>query len=168
MLAIAETLLLSNDSNRHLYLYDTYDEMSSPTENDTDINNRNAATLLKKEDKATGEVWAFSGLEEVKQTMSRCTYNSDLLHFIKGKVEDTTPQNLPGNIALLRLDTDWYESTKHELNHLFPSLVEGGVLIIDDYGFWKGARKAVDEYFTENNLQILLTRMDDTGRMGIK
>ena len=83
-------------------------------------------------------------------------------------MEDTIPKNLPEKIALLRLDTDWYESTKHELIHLFPRLVPGGVLIIDDYGFWKGARQAVDEYFAENGIRILLTRMDDTGRMAIK
>jgi hypothetical protein len=85
-----------------------------------------------------------------------------------GKVEDTIPADIPEKIALLRLDTDWYESTKHELIHLFPRLQKGGVLIIDDYGFWKGARKAVDEYFAENNIQILLNRIDDTGRMAIK
>ena len=68
----------------------------------------------------------------------------------------------------MRLDTDWYESTKHELIHLFPKISKGGVLIIDDYGFWEGARKAVDEYISENNIQILLNRIDNTGRIAIK
>jgi hypothetical protein len=83
-------------------------------------------------------------------------------------VEDTIPANLPGEIAILRLDTDWYESTKHEMEHLFPLLVRGGVLIIDDYGHWQGARKAIDEYLTENSITILLNRIDYTGRIGIK
>ena len=68
----------------------------------------------------------------------------------------------------MRLDTDWYESTKHELTHLFPLLSSGGVIIIDDYGHWQGAKKAVDEYFEENNIKILLNRIDYTGRVGIK
>ena len=78
------------------------------------------------------------------------------------------PEFSPETISILRLDTDWYESTRHELIHLFPRLVKGGVIIIDDYGFWKGAKKAVDEYFAENNIPILLNRIDTTGRIGIK
>ena len=78
------------------------------------------------------------------------------------------PGYLPSGIALLRLDTDWYESTKHELEHLYPLLVSGGVIIIDDYGHWKGAKKAVDEYIKDNNLPLLLNRIDYTGRIGIK
>jgi O-methyltransferase len=87
---------------------------------------------------------------------------------VKGKVEDTVPKNAPEKIALLRLDTDWYESTRHELVHLFPRLVPGGVLIIDDYGHWQGARKAVDEYIAGNQVKILLNRVDYTGRIGVK
>ena len=83
-------------------------------------------------------------------------------------MEDTIPGTMPGEIALLRLDTDWYESTYHELKFLFPKLVKGGVLIIDDYGHWQGAREAVDQYFKENNIHMLLNRIDYTGRIGIK
>ncbi|MBV1831309.1 hypothetical protein HNW77_11720 [Komagataeibacter sp. AV436] len=72
----------------------------------------------------------------------------------------------PEKIAVLRLDTDWYESTRHELEHLYPRLVPGGVLIIDDYGYWAGARKAVDEYFSDK--PILLNRLDNTGRIAVK
>ena len=88
--------------------------------------------------------------------------------YIKGKVEETIPNIVPEKIALLRLDTDWYESTKHELIHLFPRLQKGGILILDDYGYWQGARKAVDEYFAELNLSIFLSRIDETGRIAIK
>jgi hypothetical protein len=91
-----------------------------------------------------------------------------MIHYVKGKVEETIPSVIPEKIALLRLDTDWYESTRHELIHLFPRLVKGGVLIIDDYGYWKGARKAVDEYIRENKIQILLNRLDETGRIALK
>ena len=74
----------------------------------------------------------------------------------------------PGEIALLRLDTDWYESTRHELVHLFPRLSRNGVLIIDDYGHWKGARKAVDDYIREKSLHLFLHRIDYTGRLTLK
>jgi hypothetical protein len=88
------------------------------------------------------------------------------VQFVKGKVEDTIPQTISEKIALLRLDTDWYESTAHELKYLYPKLSTKGVLIIDDYGHWEGCRKAVDEYFATNTL--LLNRIDYTGRIAIK
>ena len=85
-----------------------------------------------------------------------------------GKVEQTIPAAAPPSIALLRLDTDWYESTRHELEYLFPRLAIGGVLIIDDYGWWAGARRAVDEYFGAHSAPILLNIIDDTGRVGVR
>ncbi|HSR89761.1 MAG TPA: TylF/MycF/NovP-related O-methyltransferase, partial [Gemmatimonadales bacterium] len=78
------------------------------------------------------------------------------------------PDAAPSTISLLRLDTDWYESTRHELTHLFPRLSPGGVLIIDDYGHWQGARKATDEYFARHSVRMLLNRIDYTGRIGVK
>ena len=93
---------------------------------------------------------------------------AELLRYAPGKVEDTLPAAAPDKIALLRLDTDWYESTRHELEHLFPRLSPGGVLIVDDYGHWQGARRAVDEYFAENGVTMLLNRIDYTGRIGVK
>ncbi len=170
MLAIAKVLTMHNDINRRLFMYDTFEGMSEPTAEDKSTADESAAKMLKKEDreKNSGGVWAYSSLDEVKATMQLSEYKTSLIHYIKGKVEDTIPSTMPLKIALLRLDTDWYESTRHELIHLFPLLVTGGVLIIDDYGFWKGARKAVDEYFAENKIQILLNRMDETGRMAIK
>ncbi|HYM86681.1 MAG TPA: TylF/MycF/NovP-related O-methyltransferase, partial [Pseudoxanthomonas sp.] len=74
----------------------------------------------------------------------------------------------PECIALLRLDTDWYESTRHEMIHLFPRLCVGGVLILDDYGHWLGARRAVDEYLGEHNVPLFLQRIDYTGRYAVK
>jgi len=75
-------------------------------------------------------------------------------------VENTIPKTLPDKIAILRLDTDWYESTYHELIHLYPKLVIGGILIIDDYGCWNGSKKAVDTYFEENNISVFIHRVD--------
>jgi hypothetical protein len=87
------------------------------------------------------------------------------IHFHTGMVEDTIPRLAPERIAILRLDTDWYVSTKHELEWLWPRLSSGGVLIIDDYGHFTGARKAVDEFFGG---QTFLFRIDYTGRLVTK
>mgnify|MGYP001329190707 FL=1 len=62
-------------------------------------------------------------------------------------VEQTLQNNKIPDIAILRLDTDFYSSTITELKFLYPKLVKGGVLIIDDYGVWNGATKATHEYF---------------------
>ena len=95
-------------------------------------------------------------------------YPKSKIKFVKGMVEKTIPKTIPRKISLLRLDTDFYKSTKHELENFFPLLSVGGVIIIDDYGSWKGARKAVDEYFKENKIKILLNRIDYTGRVCVK
>jgi O-methyltransferase len=169
MLATAEALLNKKVTNRLLYLYDTFEGMPPPGDKDISYDNQDAESMLaSNKNKEKNLVWAYSGLEEVKRTMQLAPYPASNINYIKGKVEDTIPSTLPEKIALLRLDTDWYESTRHELIHLYPKLVPGGVLIIDDYGYWKGARKAVDEYIAENNIQILLNRLDDTGRIAIK
>ena len=82
-------------------------------------------------------------------------YPAERVHFVKGKVEDTIP-GAPERIAILRLDTDWYESTRHELEHLYPGS-PGGVLLLDDYGYWEGAREAVDEFLDQTGERLLLT-----------
>ena len=100
--------------------------------------------------------------------MKRSKYNPKLIHYVKGKVETTIPEQAPKQISLLRLDTDWYASTKHELENLFPRLSPGGILIIDDYGDWQGARKAVDEYVANHAPSLFLSRLDYTGRISVK
>jgi hypothetical protein len=104
----------------------------------------------------------------VEIALSRTGYARSQINFVKGRVEETIPLQAPDSVALLRLDTDWYESTRHELEHLFPRLARGGVIIIDDYGHWRGARRAVDEYLHEHNVRLLLHRIDYTGRIGVK
>ena len=108
-------------------------------------------------------------LEEVQNNLKVLGIDETDLHFIKGKVEETIPDEAPVEpISLLRLDTDWYKSTKHELKHLFPKLVSGGVLIIDDYGDWSGVRQAVDEYVDFHKVSILLTRVGNGSVIGVK
>lgn len=160
---IAYALLHFNDTTRKIYLYDTFEGMSAPTDNDVDIKGETAESLLEK-----GQAICYSPIEEVKANFENTKYPTNQVFFTKGKVEDTIPTTIPTQIALLRLDTDWYESTYHELVHLYPILEKNGVLIIDDYGHWAGARKAVDQYFKENNINLLLNRIDYTVRSTIK
>jgi hypothetical protein len=151
-----------------LYLYDTYEGMSAPTDADVDANTGESAARLLNSASKDELVWCYSALDEVKANVARTGYPMERVRFIKGKVEQTIPAVLPEQIAVLRLDTDFYESTRHELRHLYPRLVHGGVLIIDDYGHWAGARKAVDEYIAEEGIRLLLNRIDYTGRIAIK
>jgi hypothetical protein len=104
----------------------------------------------------------------VRKNVLSTGYPEKNIVFIEGDVLKTIPNTIPEKVALLRLDTDWYESTRHEMIHLFPLLVKSGVLIIDDYGFWRGSRKAIDEYISEHKPVILLNRIDDTGRIATK
>ena len=168
MAAAARTLLSNGDSNRALWLYDTFDGMSEPTDEDIDFLGQSAEALLDQQDRDDAKsIWCYSPLEQVKSAMANTGYPSDKVRFVEGKVEDTLPVHVPERISLLRLDTDWYESTRCELEYLFPKLVPGGVLIVDDYGHWEGCRRAVDEYFEENKIPMLLNRIDYTGRIGV-
>ncbi len=170
MMAVAHTLLKEKKSDRNLYLFDTFEGMPKPTDLDVSVDKRkNAKSKFEKTKKSEDSSdWCFASLNEVKKNIMKTGYSSEKIHFIKGKVENTLPEYVPKQIALLRLDTDWYESTKHELIHLFPKLVSGGVLILDDYGHWEGAKKAIDEYISQNKIQILLNRIDETCRIAIK
>jgi len=166
---IAKALSIFGDSKRKIYLYDTYEGMPKPTVED--IISWNGRSVLEKweEDRAGIKnnfgSWAV-GLEEVRENISKINYPEENLVFVPGDVALTLKSIKPEYIALLRLDTDWYASTVVELETLYPLLVEKGVLLIDDYGHFDGARKAVDEYF--ENRPILLNRIDYTGRIGIK
>lgn len=169
MAAAAKTLVHLGELDRQLWMYDTYDGMSEPSQKDVDYLGHAAEELMKQQDRNDAmSVWCCSALEQVKQTMEQTGFPLDQINYIEGKVEDTLPTTTLEKIALLRLDTDWYESTRCELEHLYPKLVPGGVLIIDDYGHWEGCRRAVDEYFAENKIPMLLNRIDYTGRIGIK
>ncbi|HEV8543029.1 MAG TPA: TylF/MycF/NovP-related O-methyltransferase [Verrucomicrobiae bacterium] len=170
MMAAARTLLELGDRSRDLYLFDTYEGMVEPTEKDTDIRGKKAITRFQEAERTeTGGVdWCYASMEEVTANLQSTGYPKEKLHFIKGRVEDTLPAQAPEKIAILRLDTDWYSSSKHEMDHLFPRLTPGGVLILDDYGYWKGCREATDEYFAAHKVQMHLVRVDEACRVGVK
>ena len=168
-MAAALTLIDERDVSRDLYLFDTFEGMPPPNEVDRTTDGTLARTHLDRDPGKAGLVWAVAGIDDVRRNMESTGYPRDRVNYVKGPVESTVPAQSPkGAIALLRLDTDWYESTKHELENLFPLLSKDGILIIDDYGHWEGAKKAVDDYFDASGRPYYLHRIDYTGRLLVK
>ena len=162
----ALALMEKGDTSRRFHLYDVFAEMPQPTGRDVDLRGVSAETVMATYHEDTG--LEACELNKTRANLLSTGYPADKLVFVKGKVEDTIPGTIPESISILRLDTDWYESTLHELRHLFPRLSPGGVLIVDDYGHWRGAREATDQYFSEMRIPMLLSRIDYTGRTGVK
>lgn len=168
--AAARAFAACGDTSRHLYLFDTYEGMPEPTEEDVRHDGKSAAEMLAAKARPKSgarDVWAYASIEDVQDGMSRLDYPADKVHLIKGDVALTIPGEAPEQISILRLDTDWYQSTKHELDHLYDRLVPGGVLILDDYGWWQGARQAVDEWLAATGEPILMNRLGE-GRIAVK
>ncbi|MFO7731449.1 MAG: TylF/MycF/NovP-related O-methyltransferase [Spirochaetia bacterium] len=166
---MALTLMKMNAADRELYLFDTFQGMTPPTEKDV-VAWTGRLVQEKWDEDRRGEKnnfgwWAVSR-QEVVENLSSTGYPEELITAVEGDVASTIPAQSPEGIALLRLDTDWYESTLHELQHLYPHLKRGGVLLLDDYGHFTGARRAVDEYFEET--PVFLHRDDYTGRSLVK
>jgi O-methyltransferase len=166
MMAVALALMQHGDLDRDLYLYDTFEGMVEPTDHDKSYDGQTAQSQLECDPVGTG-VWCRSPIEDVRTNLLSTGYPENKVHFVQGKVEETIPAIRPQSLALLRLDTDWYESTKHELVHLYPLLDRRSPLIIDDYGHWQGARRAVDEYIAEHELNLYLHRVDYTCRVAV-
>jgi hypothetical protein len=161
MKAAADTLISIGSTKRTLWLYDTYDGLPEATEHDIDFKGLSQM-----------EIWR-PGMEKaplyrVKDAMNSTGYPRDRIEYIVGKVEETFPERIPDSIALLRLDTDYYSSTKHELENLIPLVSRGGVVIIDDYGHFLDARRAVDEYLEQQRMDVLLSRIDYSARLFVK
>ena len=159
-------------SDRHIYAYDTFAGMPRPEEIDDRGQGETVKTTWEahrtNEDGDAGSNWMRAPLESVRQRIARLRYPDDQVHFVQGLVEQTIPAVIPDRIAILRLDTDFYSSTKHELEHLYPRLSAGGVLIIDDYGAMPGCRIATDEYAAEHATGWFLHRVDAHVRLTIK
>ena len=172
VLAMIATLQELGVEDRPIYLYDTFEGMTEPTEHDTSPYHPPATELWRE---SSGNPWGeilFDGQTNsepaVRAALEGTGYPMSLVELVRGPVEQTLPGAAPDGLALLRLDTDWYESTLHELRHLFPRLARGGVLIVDDYGHWEGCRRAVDEYFSTEADPVLLQRIDYAARLAVK
>jgi O-methyltransferase len=167
VMAIALTLLRLGDTDRDIYLFDTFEGMTEPGAEDVKHTGETAGDILATSNRGSDN-WAVASLDEVREAVLGVGYPEERIHFVQGPVEETLPAHETGEIALLRLDTDWYASTKHTLTHLYPRLAPAGVLIVDDYAYWQGARQAVDEYIAEHELPLLLNRIDYTARLALK
>lgn len=150
---------------RRTWLYDTFTGMTAPTDQDVDLIGGRAADYMA----AHGDDgrWCYANEADVRAVFAAEGFTKKDIKLIKGDVCETLKEKRPKRISLLRLDTDWYESTKAELELLYPLLSPGGVLIIDDYGHWQGAREAVDEYFSTHPAP-LLHRIGYAVRVAIK
>jgi hypothetical protein len=165
VLAMILTLQELGVQDREIHLYDTFEGMTRPTEEDVSELDGSALDAWTKAGEQGQRAWpeVFGddrfNEDDVRRTLLSTGYPAEHIRLVRGPVEETLPTHAPERLALLRLDTDWYESTRHELLHLYPRLVDGGVLIIDDYGHWQGARQAPP---------LLLSRTDYTGRIAVK
>ena len=146
--------IIDKKLNKKLYIYDTFSGMPQPTNVDVSFDGESAVdqfTKLYKEGNDTVK-WCRAGIEVVSKNLEKVTNNFETYSvLVKGKVENTLflEENLPKQICLMRLDTDWYKSTKIELETVYPRLSVGGIIIVDDYNHWQGQQKAVDEFFNK-------------------
>lgn len=166
MMAAARTLRENGDTERTLWLYDTFAGMTAPDERDVSFEDVPAIEEFRR--RRTGDnssSWAAASLADVQSNMATTGYPDAQTRYIEGPVEKTIPTYLPEQIAILRLDTDWYASTLHELEHLYPLIASGGLLIIDDYGHWRGSQQATDEFLETFSPRPFLHRVDYSARL---
>jgi O-methyltransferase len=168
MMAAALTLMHLGAS-RELYLFDTFTGMTQPGHEDRDHENIHAEREFKRsQNLSAGNRWCEASIDVVRKNIRSTGYPENLVHFVAGDVMDTLPGHAPPSIAYLRLDTDWYASTRHEFEHLYPRVAYLGIITIDDYGHWQGARKAADEFLCQRNLRVFLHRIDYSARQFVK
>lgn len=169
-LAMLRTLVELDATDREVWLYDTFDAMPSPSERDVDVHGVAASVYHEQyaADPATLDpAYDYLPLPQVRELLLSTGYPRERLHLVEGLVESTIPASAPDRLALLRLDTDYYTSTRHELEHLAPRLSSRGVLLVDDYGHWRGSREAVDEWMATLPHPLLLQRIDYTARLAV-
>ncbi len=168
ILLAAHALLHFGDTSRRLYLYDTFAGMPRPEAIDARWDGVPALPTWEHHQR-NGRTWCYGGTQDhVRSVVCSSGYPAEKFVFVEGMVEDTLPATRPDQISLLRLDTDLYRSTYHELVHLYPLLAVGGILIIDDYGAFQGARIATDQFIEENRLPLFLSRVDGSVRLAVK
>ncbi|HEX8142059.1 MAG TPA: TylF/MycF/NovP-related O-methyltransferase [Pyrinomonadaceae bacterium] len=170
VMLMAYTLLARGCTDRTIWLYDTFDGMPPPGDEDVqEMTGRAARDILDERERSQDDpFWGIAPRDLVESNLRRTRYPIHRFRFVEGDVMETIPAQAPLSLSLLRLDTDWYQSTRHELEQLYPRLSPGGVLIVDDYGYWRGARRATDEYFQTVAARPLLNRIDYTGRICVK
>jgi len=172
---ICNYILDNNCKPRDIYMYDTFSGLVQPDDNDFTIPNNKSNVrynvnqtrhIWETHKEKCGENWYECSLEQVKINVENTNYPKSFLHYIKGDVLNTLKNDIPFKIAILRLDTDWYKSSKFELEKLYPNVVKNGVIILDDYYLWNGQQKATDEYLKENNIDKKIIQKKDRPQIG--
>jgi len=143
ILGICEYLNYYNIIDVTVWGYDTFTGMTKPSALDVDCSGKKADDIFQ-------QVKCECSYDFVINLLKKTNFSKDKIKLIIGDVLKTLNEDTPNKISLLRLDTDWYESTKKELEILYPKLVNGGFLIVDDFGHWQGSKKATEEYFNNN------------------
>jgi hypothetical protein len=155
--------LMKNNIVRDIYLYDTFGGLVKPSEYDYTCKDAKLYSMNKdqvyntwksKIINETTNQWCYTPLEKVQHRLESTGYPRNNLHYIVGDVMETIKDKtkIPEKIAILRLDTDWYESSKYELEQMYDNVVNGGVIIFDDYYHWDGQRRATDDFFSSRNI----------------
>lgn len=175
---LCNTIIKHKYNFRHIYMFDTFSGNPIPGEKDytipnnkTNINYTNSQIIdvcVSHRLNHNGKNLCEETLENVKFNINKTNYPKEYLHFIEGNVMETlnVSINIPSEIAILRLDTDWYDSSKFELQKLFKNVVTGGVIILDDYYLWNGQKEATDEFLTENKLNYTINQHPDYPQLG--
>lgn len=170
VMAIAQELQAQHVLDRKIWLYDTFAGMTAPTTKDVEAaTGTSAADMLRNTEAGDGNnVWCIANRADVEVNVYSTGLPPDNFNFVEGDVTETLLTSRPNSISLLRLDTDWYESTRASLEALYPLVSPGGICILDDYGHWRGARQAVDEFFAQRGHQPFMLPIDYSGRILIK
>jgi SAM-dependent methyltransferase len=164
--------LMRHNQTRNIYLYDTFAGLTKPGEYDYTCNNSVCYKMTHEEtykhwkDRQINENindWCFAPLDFVQEKLNSTGYPKDKLHYVVGDVLVTLKdkKNIPDKIAILRLDTDFYESSKFELEQMYDNVVDGGVIIFDDYFHWDGQRRATDDFFKSINVKYDIIRLSN-------
>ncbi len=160
-------------SRRDLHLFDSFRGLPEPTvEDGAEVKSRaesRSGRSIGSTAKLEPVEWDVASRGDSERLLVEIGYPDEHLHYHVGWFQETLPQAQGiERIALLRLDGDWYESTKICLEALYPRVVEGGFVIIDDYGHYEGCRKAVDEFLGSLSVHPYLHYIDYTGRYIVK
>lgn len=151
-------------SGRKLWLFDSFEGLPEPTEEDGQAAKGYARGRAEGKLSAINE--CVGPLEDVKKIFFELLdINPAEVIISKGWFQNTLPveKHRIGKIAILRLDGDWYASTKTCLENLYDNVVPGGYVVIDDYVHWAGCKKAVDEFLAKKNITAKLITIDETG-----
>lgn len=170
---MAKANLEHGAQRRMLHLFDSFAGLPEPTAEDGECVLGRAEAKAKRSLGAGGALrpvnWDAADRKDSEELLARVGYPKEWIRYHVGWFQETLDSAEEiGPIALLRIDADWYESTRLCLEKLFPLVVPGGFVIFDDYGHFQGCRQAVDEYLSSHGKGHFLHHIDYTGRYLVK